>query len=735
MGKQAGYSLTSGQYNIFLGCHTGYNNNGGCNFFAVNGAGCHNDTGINNIFIGSGAGAGTCATTKDASENIAIGRASGSCLDTGDYNIFIGQQAALCTTSGGCNIYMGWCAAWALTGGGRNIIMGCKAASGSGSVVRDGSDNVILGSRAGCMLDTGVHNVFLGSCAGIAITSGWGNIGLGQSVGGTLWGGSRNVLLGNQAGKNLTTGSDNIAIGYGVSFPFPTGDCQLIIGQCLGNWITGDSSYNLKLSNNSFAITAHTGAGATIGPADAGVTTYYGDGQYLDNIVKTGSGGQGGASIDGGIIVGTGLSISGISTFGDRVGIGTTGTGARLAIKKASGNGLDLIPATDTDSFQINFVKASNTETVQGHITYDFEDDYLNIRTGGSGEAFRITSDGDVGIGTTSPTASNITDALQSNTSVLAVGIVTAKTFYGDGSHLLGLGGETLISGITVQEQGVNVGTGGSITTINFQGDAITATTGAGSSDVNVTVTGGSGSLWISNDTGINTTSKVGIGTTTNLNALLTLQATSGSSNDLIAMSAVGAASTERIILTSSTLDNGTVSFEGSEGSLFSVTNNLSSGSIFSVNDISGIPSIDVNADGTIQLEPLASGNVGKVGIGTTNPSTRLHVEGNVKVTGVVTATDFDSTSDIRLKTNIKLIDDPLSKVVQIEGVSFNWKKDNRPALGVIADQIEKVIPELVHGDDPKTVNYNGLVGLLIEVVKDQQTQIDDLNKRLSKLE
>ena len=107
----------------------------------------------------------------------------------------------------------------------------------------------------------------------------------------------------------------------------------------------------------------------------------------------------------------------------------------------------------------------------------------------------------------------------------------------------------------------------------------------------------------------------------------------------------------------------------------------------------------------------------------------------NINATGVVTATDFDSTSDIRLKTNIKPIDDPLAKVVQIEGVSFNWKQDNRPALGVIADQIEKVIPELVHGDDPKTVNYNGLVGLLIEVVKDQQTQIDDLNKRLSKLE
>ena len=108
---------------------------------------------------------------------------------------------------------------------------------------------------------------------------------------------------------------------------------------------------------------------------------------------------------------------------------------------------------------------------------------------------------------------------------------------------------------------------------------------------------------------------------------------------------------------------------------------------------------------------------------------------GGISITGVTTATDFNSTSDIRLKTNIKPIDDPLAKVIQIEGVSFNWKKDDKPSLGVIADQVEKLLPQLVHGDDPKTVNYNGLIGLLIEAVKEQQTQIDDLKSRLYKLE
>ena len=115
-------------------------------------------------------------------------------------------------------------------------------------------------------------------------------------------------------------------------------------------------------------------------------------------------------------------------------------------------------------------------------------------------------------------------------------------------------------------------------------------------------------------------------------------------------------------------------------------------------------------------------------GINTSGTSTFT----NIFATGIATAANFDSTSDIRLKTNIEVIQDPLAKVVQIEGVSFNWKQDNRPAFGVIADQVQQILPQLVHGDDPKTVNYNGLIGLLIEAVKEQQIQIDELKSKLS---
>ena len=116
---------------------------------------------------------------------------------------------------------------------------------------------------------------------------------------------------------------------------------------------------------------------------------------------------------------------------------------------------------------------------------------------------------------------------------------------------------------------------------------------------------------------------------------------------------------------------------------------------------------------------------------------------GGINITGVVTATDFNSTSDENLKENIHTIEDPLTKVVQIRGVNFDWKETQKSSVGVVAQEVEKVLPELVQltqqGEgglgEHKTVNYNGLIGLLIEVVKEQQTQINSLNERLSKLE
>ena len=79
---------------------------------------------------------------------------------------------------------------------------------------------------------------------------------------------------------------------------------------------------------------------------------------------------------------------------------------------------------------------------------------------------------------------------------------------------------------------------------------------------------------------------------------------------------------------------------------------------------------------------------------------------------GIITCTDLNSTSDINLKANVKPIENALQIATSLEGVRFEWKDNNKPSIGVIAQQIEEVLPELVSTAENKTVNYNGLIGV-----------------------
>jgi hypothetical protein len=101
-----------------------------------------------------------------------------------------------------------------------------------------------------------------------------------------------------------------------------------------------------------------------------------------------------------------------------------------------------------------------------------------------------------------------------------------------------------------------------------------------------------------------------------------------------------------------------------------------------------------------------------------------------IRVTGIATAQDFDALSDENYKKNVITVNDALNKVEQLRGVKFDWKESGLPSYGVIAQELEEVLPELVHGDNPKTVNYNGIIGVLIEAIKEQQKQIEELKNR-----
>ena len=102
---------------------------------------------------------------------------------------------------------------------------------------------------------------------------------------------------------------------------------------------------------------------------------------------------------------------------------------------------------------------------------------------------------------------------------------------------------------------------------------------------------------------------------------------------------------------------------------------------------------------------------------------------------GFLTSIDVDSLSDERFKDNITPIEDALEKVIQLNGVEFDWKEGGRHSGGVIAQDVAKVLPNLVHGEEPLTVNYNGIIGALVEAVKDLKANNDALRARIEKLE
>jgi hypothetical protein len=99
----------------------------------------------------------------------------------------------------------------------------------------------------------------------------------------------------------------------------------------------------------------------------------------------------------------------------------------------------------------------------------------------------------------------------------------------------------------------------------------------------------------------------------------------------------------------------------------------------------------------------------------------------NLTASQTITSQDFNSLSDITLKENIKTVENSLEIIDKLRGVEFNWIESGNTSYGVIAQELEEVLPELVNSDKIKSVNYNGLIGILIESVKELKKEIKEL--------
>lgn len=115
----------------------------------------------------------------------------------------------------------------------------------------------------------------------------------------------------------------------------------------------------------------------------------------------------------------------------------------------------------------------------------------------------------------------------------------------------------------------------------------------------------------------------------------------------------------------------------------------------------------------------------GYLAIGTTtNSGYRLYVSGTIYATGNITA-----NSDLTLKKNLTIIDNPTDKLMQLNGYAYQWKSDDSHQYGVIAQEVEKILPYAVSTgtDGIKGVSYNQIIPVLIEAVKEQKAKIENL--------
>lgn len=128
--------------------------------------------------------------------------------------------------------------------------------------------------------------------------------------------------------------------------------------------------------------------------------------------------------------------------------------------------------------------------------------------------------------------------------------------------------------------------------------------------------------------------------------------------------------------------------------------------------------------------------NSGSMGIGVDESQApldyKLDVSGSIRSTGTIL-----QTSDERLKEDILPIDNASDRLNAIDGVYFKWTEGEERQVGVIAQQVAKVLPEVVSEDKNGylSVSYTGIVPLLIEALKDQKSHIKELEDRINKLE
>ncbi|MGB0403742.1 MAG: tail fiber protein [Salibacteraceae bacterium] len=434
------------------------------------------------------------------------------------------------------------------------------------------------------------------------------------------------------------------------------------------------------------------------------------------------------------------------------VGIGTTSPTGQLTIFGDSSSALTLKSGDNTKNHGIAFQNLGSNYTWSIHRADAGSNDADLVFSGGDGksninsldERMRITHDGNIGIGTAIPTA-----ALQVNAAPPAN--ASSGQFQIDEST----SGNSMMLGRT-QTYGYVQTQNSEPLALNPISNNVGIGTTAPVSELHVD---GTGTFDIAQSNGYG----VSVRRNTDQSKVVDLFTGGGKNGNISVYNSAGVEIVRINAGASNTTFNGTGNFgfgTDSPQSKIHANSSNSSTALQLTNNTSGATggdgfhlSIDANnaliqnkESGDIEFNTNSADRMiikanGDVGIGTTSPSYDLDVVGNINASLTVRAAGVALISDKRYKTNISPLNNTLASLELLQGVYHNWDTLNFPkeyfpkgrALGVIAQDMQKIYPELVYenSDGYLAVDYAKFSAVLLEAIKEQQTQIETLEAKV----
>jgi urease beta subunit len=701
----AGVLTVGGADGLALNSSSGVINVGNA---AVGGAINVGTAGSRTIQVGS---ASATAVNLDAS-TFSIDSSSASNINTSSGILTVGGAGGVDVNSTGGVINIGNAA----VSGGINIgtagVRTVQVGSATATAVNVDAVTFSIDSSSGSNINTSAGVLTLGGFGGVAVNSNNGVINIGNeshnnniNIGSS---GARTVQVGSSSAVavNIDAGSSGISLDATGASNFNTSSGVLSVGGA-GGLNLNSASGVINLGNES--------VNGAINVGTAGART-----------IQVGSGSASAVNIDAGSS-GISLDAAGASNFTTSSGLLTVSGGSGVTVNSTGGtltlNGTGRTVDLDAALLDINSTSISMNST--GMIAINSSANVINIGNNAVNLDINIGTAGNRVVQVGSSTATVNLDAGSGGISLDATGASNFTTSVG----LLTVSGG---SGVTVNS------TGGTLTL-----DASGRTLDALATTYNVNAT--TGGINLESNSGVINIGNNAVAQNINIGrqGARTVQVGSASATavnlDAVTFSIDGSSASN--VSTSSgllTLKGGSgVTVDSTGGSLLldgtgqTVTINSTTLNMNTSNmNTSVTGDYSINAGGTINIGNDSVNqtiNIGTAGARTINI-------GSTSATAV-NAYNFNVASDVMLKTNITPLSSTLDKVLQLDGYRYNWKdsENHTTQIGLIAQEVEQQFPELVTQNESfKSVNYLGMIAVLIHAMKEQQQEIENIRNNMN---